>query len=289
MGIEIISKLGFKDFKVMLNNRKILNAIAEYSGRPEKLMEIVYVIDDWFKRTPKENRAELLKRELSEAETDKIFSLVQKQFDNNTELINYYEGLLKNTQEGQEGIKELREIIKLVEDPRLEFTPTIARGLAYYTGPVWEWYVTEGGVGSIGGCGRYDKLISSFLGRNIPATGGSFGFERIMEVLTDRDMLPSVKTKIEVLVSVFNTELSQASFSLASRFRDLGINAMIYPANKPLKKQFEFADKKGIPFVAVIGEDEIKSGNISLKNMNEKKQELLDFDSAVKMIKTPKP
>ncbi len=286
MGMEIISRLGFKDFKVQLNNRKILNAIAEYSGRPEKFMDIVYVIDDWAKRTVEDNKAELMKRELSESETSKIVELMQKPFTNNDELLAFFAELLKDTQEGPEGVRELQEIVKLVNDPRLEFTPSIARGLSYYTGPVWEWVITEGGVGSVGGCGRYDKLIGSFLGRDIPATGGSFGFERIMEVLTERGMLPETKTKLQVLVTVFNENLISESFALAAKLREQGIATMVYPDAKALKKQFEFANKKGIPYVVIIGEDEIKSGTIALKDMLVQRQELLNFEAAVKIIKS---
>jgi len=285
MGIEILEQLGFKDFKVRLNNRKLLNAFAQYLGRPDKFSDIVYVIDDWEKRPLDENKAELSKRGLNEAEIGKLLELMQTPGANDQEKLANLSVTLKDTDEGQAGAAELVEILNLVNDPKLVYDPTIARGLSYYTGPVWEWTIIEGGIGSVGGCGRYDKLVGSFLGQDIPATGGSFGFERIMEVMNDRNMLPQEKTNVKVMITVFNKEFEQKSFELSKKLRSAGINTLVFPDLKPLKKQFEYANKKGIPYVIVIGENEAASGTVNLKDMGTQEQVQLKEDEITEALK----
>lgn len=284
MGIEILEKLGFKDYKVRLNNRKLLNAFAEYLGRPDKFTDIVYVVDDWEKRPLEDNKQELSKRGLNETEINKLLELMQTQGNTDQEKLQNLGIILKDTEEGMSGANELIEILNLVNDTKLVYDSTIARGLSYYTGPVWEWTIIEGGIGSVGGCGRYDKLVGSFLGQDIPATGGSFGLERIMEVLSDRKMLTLEKTNIKVMVTVFNEAMEKASFETCKQLRATGINTLLYPGIKPLKKQFEYANKKEIPFVIVIGEDEAKDGTLTLKDMTKQEQTVLTLKEAIQIL-----
>lgn len=277
MGIELLEKLGFKDFKVMLNNRKILNAFAEYSGMPEKFNDIVAVLDKWEKRSQADSVQDFLARGLTQESVDKILTCVSSSLQE-------LGGILATTQEGPQGIQELQSICNLVQSDKVAFVPTIARGLSYYTGPVWEWNITEGGVGSVGGGGRYDKLVGSFSGRDIPATGGSFGIERILEVMRDRNMLSNITSNVKVLVTIFSPEYIKNSFELASILREQGISAYIYPEVKPIGKQFEYASKKGIPFAVAIGENEVKDNLFTLKNMETREQESLSKEELIKKL-----
>jgi histidyl-tRNA synthetase len=283
MGIEILSKLGFKDFKVRINNRKLLNGIATYIGRPEKFNDMVFVIDDWDKRELEANKEELMKRGFSESEVNKIVDLILSPGESLARLDKLQEKL-SNIPEAIEGIGELQKIFELVANEKLTFDLSIARGLSYYTGPVWEWSIVEGRVGSVGGCGRYDKLVGGFTGMDIPATGGSFGLERIMEVLSDREMLSLQETNIRVMVSIFNEKLAKESFNLATDLRNRGIPTLLYPQIKPLKKQFEYADKKGIPYVIIIGEDELSLNVVALKDMKKKKQTIMPLADALNIL-----
>lgn len=283
MGIEILTKLGFKEFKVRINNRKLLNGIASYIGEPQKFNDMVYVIDDWDKRDLEQNKQELFKKGFQDNEVAKITDLILSQGDSPTRL-DMLKEKLKDIPEAQEGIAELKQIFKLVNNEKLDFDLSIARGLSYYTGPVWEWSIIEGRVGSVGGCGRYDKLVGGFTGIDIPATGGSFGLERIMEILSDRAMLEQQDTNIKVMVSIFNEDLAKASFDLADELRNRGIPTLLYPQIKPLKKQFEYADKKGIPYVIVLGEDELSLNVIAFKDMKQKKQTIMPLTDALNIL-----
>ena len=285
MGIEIIKTLGFKQFKVRLNNRKILNAIAEYSGREDKFEDIVYAIDKWEKRSEEDTMKDLQNRGLSEAECEKVISCIKLGETDSLKALAKLEMILEKTKEGKDGVNELIDIINLVKEPELViYDPTIARGLSYYTGPVWEWNITEGGVGSIGGCGRYDKLIGSFLGRDIPATGGSFGVERILEVMKDRGMLTSKKLFAKVLVTVFDKTTAGKSIELCDYLRKNDISSFVYPQYKSIGKQLDYASKKGISFAVIIGPDEIKNDSYTIKDMSKGEQKTLDKKGLLDVI-----
>ena len=228
---------------------------------------------------------DLENRGLTEEEINKVISCVKLEGSDSNATLDKLAIILVNTKEGTEGVNELKEILSLVNNKaKLVYDPTIARGLSYYTGPVWEWNITEGGVGSVGGCGRYDNLVGSFLGRDIPATGGSFGIERILEVMKDRGMLSEEANTTKVLVTVFNKELSIKSFEIADLLRSNEISAFVFPEYKPLGKQFEYASKKGIPYAVVIGEDEAKAGKITFKNMETREQEILEPKELLKRL-----
>lgn len=284
MGIDILNQLGFNDFEVKLSNRKLLNAFAKYIDAENKFMDIVFVIDDWLKKSEEENRQELFKIGLNENQVNKLISLVNVK-GNNFEKIEALKVLLSNIPEGLEALNEVSSIIDLVNDEKVSFDTTIARGLSYYTGPVWEWVINEGGVGSVGGGGRYDKLVGEYLDREIPATGGAFGFERLMEVMRDRNMLPSNPSKTQLMVAVFNKNLLKSGIDLAKKFRESGINCFLFPEDKQIQKQLSYANKKGIKFVAILGEDEVNQNKLMLKDMTTGEQTMLTLEEALQKIK----
>ena len=283
MGIEILNNLGFVDFQVRISNRKLLNAFAKYINAEDKFMPIVFVVDDWAKRDEAGNKNELSRIGLNEEQINKLESILNTPGNNSNKLASLRNDL-SGIAEAIEGLDEIEKIIKLVNDDKLVFDLTIARGLSYYTGPVWEWVINEGGVGSVGGCGRYDNLVGAYLGRNIPATGGSFGFERILEVMKERKMLVEEKTRIDVMVTVFDQSMTLRGIDLAVQFRKKGLNCFLYPEDKQMPKKLSYADKKNIRFVVILGENEIAENKLMLKDMTTGEQNMLTFDEAINKI-----
>jgi len=294
MGIEILKKLGFKDFKVRLNSRNILNGIVKYAGREDKLFEIIYAIDKWDKMPIDETRANLLSRLKSDKFTekqikeqvDRILSCVEL-VGTNIEKLNKLEILLKGIPEGEKGVKETKDIINLysVNPDYIAYDATIARGLAYYTGPIWEFNIIEGGVGSVAGCGRYDKLVGQFIGRDIPATGGSFGIERIIEVMKDRDMLKTLLPKSnKILVIALNEEVLKYAYQVSDRIRKSGCNVTLYPLVQKPGKAITYALDKGFDKIVILGENEIRDGLFTVKNLTSKEQKTVSYDELISYI-----
>jgi len=187
----------------------------------------------------------------------------------------------------QGAIAELRELRGYAEamgvnPERITFDPTLARGLSYYTGPVFETVLNEGGVGSVAGGGRYDGLVGMFSGREVPAVGVSLGLERIIVVMEEMGMLASNASNTEVLVTVFSEETRVASLQAVGAFRAAGVAAQVY-LQKPgkLGKQFKHATKLGCTWVVTIGPDEQASGMVQLKNFADRTQETLTLAEAV--------
>ena len=294
MGIDIVKNLGFEKFVVRINNRKILNAIAKYAGREDKTFDIIYAIDKWDKRSPEETRLDLIKRledpKYSAAElntqVDKIFECVVLT-GSNSEKLDYLKQKLSGITEGEEGVTELQDILKfMINKDYFQYDPTIARGLAYYTGPVWEFQVIEGGVGSIAGCGRYDKLVSQFLGREIPATGGSFGIERIIEVMKDRGMLSKFLTtdKKNILVALSEDTLPFA-YQAADKIRKAGITLMLYPLVQKMGKVIDYAVANKYTNMILVGENEIRDGIFTLKDLTTREQKTFTLDELISELK----
>jgi histidyl-tRNA synthetase len=173
---------------------------------------------------------------------------------------------------GARGVDELRSIMKFAEAAgvasRIEIDPTLARGLSYYTGAILEISVKDL-PGSLGGGGRYDNLVGMFLGEDVPACGFSLGLERIIVIMTEREMFPAhlVSSPADVMVSTWNEASVADSISLAQELRRAGLRVDLYPEADKLGKQFKYASARLIPFVAVIGDEERARGEVSIKDM----------------------
>ncbi len=290
MGIEALKNLGFTNYRANISSRKFLNGLVIYAGVQDKdFIPICLSID----KLPKIGR-EAVYKELTQVRgiqtevAEKILDVVTASGDTET-LLTQFKTLMKEVLQALEGLQELTDIfnyLKLVKvNPEsYRFAPFIARGLAYYTGPIWEFEVMDGNVGSVAGCGRYDNTIGRFLGRSIPATGGSFGIERLVEIIKDRQMLEINPTKTQVLVTIFNEQLFADSVKVADSLRKVGIRTMLYSDPVKLDKQLKYADRKGIPYVVIIGPDEVKQNMVKLKNLRTREEELLDFENLVKTI-----
>jgi histidyl-tRNA synthetase len=177
---------------------------------------------------------------------------------------------------GARGVEDLRSIVKFGDasgiGERLEIDPSLARGLSYYTGAIME--INVGGIGSLGGGGRYDNLVGMFSGDNVPACGFSLGLERIIVVLTERNMFPAhlVSSPADVMVTIWDEASIGESILLTHDLRAAGLRVDLYPEADKVGKQFKYASSRGIPFVAVIGENERTKGEVAIKHMKSAEQ-----------------
>ena len=269
--IEAVSKLGFTDFVVRLNHRKVLTGILDAAGIPaEKHGTALIALDKLDKIGTEGVLREFAEREVLGADAAKqLLSL----FESGERSLGGLEKFIGAHPVGLEGIKDLREILNYVSSSGVRLDPSLARGLSYYTGAIMEIQVTDL-AGSLGGGGRYDNLIGMFLGQNIPACGFSLGLERIILVMSERNMFPAnlVNSPADVMVSIWDENSIPQSVALAQQLRASGLRVDLYPEADKLGKQFKYAASRGVPFVAVLGEDERARGEVGLKNMSSGEQ-----------------
>ena len=279
MGIEALTNIGFKEFRANINNRKLLSGIIQFAGASEKeFIPICISIDKLPKIGRERVKKELIeKRKISPEVSEKILEVVTLTGETE-ELLEKLKKQLANIPVAIEAINELETIFDYFKTIKLDkkfyrFTPFIARGLAYYTGPVWEFEILEGDVGSVAGCGRYDNIIGKFVGREVAATGGSFGIERLVEVIKSRKMINISSTIAKTLVTIFDKSLFNNSLIIADELRKNNISTILYPVpTEKLDKQLKYANKKGIPYVIIIGPEEITTEKVVLKDMKSGEQ-----------------
>jgi len=302
MGLEITQDLGFKKFVARISNRKFLDGLREYLDIPdENFYGLCMSIDKLSKIGKQKTKEELIKkRRVDPQKATTILDLIDPEQHlslSNDQIVDRFASTVGKVKIGAQGLSELKEIFDYLKtagiDSRLyRFDPTIARGLASYTGPIWEFEVIDGGVGSICGAGRYDKAIGKYLGgkREIPATGGSFGIERICQILKDRQMVKLDPANATVLVTIFSSELKESSIKIANALRKEGVSADLYlnPEEK-LSKQLKYGNNKKIPWVIIVGPDEVKRNQLILKNLKTGKQESLILAQALKKIAAHEP
>lgn len=292
MGIEVIKMLGFEDFSARISNRKFLEGLAQYYKIDKSKYYGFFMTIDKLEKVGKDAViAELVERRDIETQiaNDSINTLVKgSEINDFKETIRFFESTLGQTEIGEEALSEISQIIDYlfsvgIDSKYYKFDPTIARGLASYTGPVWEFTVYDGGVGSIAGGGRYDKAIEKYIGKNIPATGISFGLERISDIIKSRNMY-TPQNDLKVLVTVFSEDVKSKSIEVANELRNKDIPTMLYPEIAKLEKQFKYADRKNIPYVIVIGPDELSSNTVQLKDMLNRTQNQMDLENLYKTV-----
>lgn len=292
MGIEVIKMLGFEDFSARISNRKFLEGLAQYYKIDKSKYYGFFMTIDKLEKVGKDAViAELVERRDIETQiaNDSINTLVKgSEINDFKETIRFFESTLGQTEIGEEALSEISQIIDYlfsvgIDSKYYKFDPTIARGLASYTGPVWEFTVYDGGVGSIAGGGRYDKAIEKYIGKNIPATGISFGLERISDIIKSRNMYNPLND-LKVLVTVFSEDVKSKSIEVANELRNKDIPTMLYPEIAKLEKQFKYADRKNIPYVIVIGPDELSSNTVQLKDMLNRTQNQMDLENLYKTV-----
>ena len=181
--------------------------------------------------------------------------------------------------------ENLEKIIRLLNNPRVVFDPTLARGLDYYTGLIFEIEIEGYSAGSVCGGGRYDNLIGMFAGKDIPAVGFAFGFDRLVEAMDELNLFPTDLATTKVLVTVFSDDLRNKSIEVANKLRENDINTELYLDDAKMEKQLKYADQKGIPFVVIIGPDEAKNNTVTLKNMKTREQQTDSFPVIADLIR----
>lgn len=290
MGIEVLQTLGFEKFKANINNRKFLNGIIKYSGgTSQTFIPICLSIDKLPKIGSVGVKKELMEqRNIPITVVDKIIEIITLKGESE-KLLKNFKIQFKKVPIALEGLEELEQIFNYLKECRInekyyQFTPFIARGLAYYTGPIWEFDIKEGGVGSVAGCGRYDNTIGRFVGSKIPATGGSFGIERIIEILKKQKIAKFLPSFASVLVTYFAKNTFKQSLKTANKLRKNKIATILYPQIEKLDRQLKYADKKGIRFVVIIGPDEAKLEKAVLKDLQSGKQVTVEIEQIAKKV-----
>lgn len=272
---EALSKLGLKDFSIKINNRKILSGIAQIIGKPELIVDMTVAIDKLDKIGFEGVTKELIERGFSSEDIDKLKPVILLEGSNESK-IQSLKDVLKHSETGLKGIAEIESIFSFVAalsagislKATLELDITLARGLNYYTGAIFEVKTNEVAMGSIGGGGRYDDLTGMFGLKDLTGVGISFGADRIYDVLEELKLFPDdAEESTKILITNFDAEAEAYALPLVQQLRRDGIAAELYPASAKLKKQMSYADSKRIPFVLLIGTEEIASGQLTLKDM----------------------
>ena len=289
VAVKSLENLGFKKFVIKLNNRKILSGLVELiRASTEKKFDIFRAIDklDKFGKETVEN--ELKSIDLTEEQTQELLKLIT--LEGKPESVLEKGGkILNETKIGLEGLKELKEIVDTSKsygfDDRIVIDFSLARGLDYYTGPIFEIIDKSGkDIGSLAGGGRYDELIELFGGRPTPATGISLGIERIIEAMDQEKMFDLYKTKVKVFVINVNDQVKDESIRMVNKLRENNISCQVDLMNRNLKNQLEFADSLGVPFAIIVGPEEVKKKVFRLRDMKKRKETVLKFEELIKKL-----
>lgn len=286
---EVLTNLNLTDFSIKINNRKILSGIAEVCGEAEKIVPITVAIDKLDKIGKDGVVKELRERNISEAAIQKIDPLFSLG-GTNQEKLETLKTFLADSEIGLKGIEELEYVISTSEElgiktANLEFEVTLARGLNYYTGAIFEVSANNVQIGSICGGGRYDDLTALFGLKGMSGVGISFGADRIYDVLEELDLFPkSALTATQVLFINFGETEQKRSMILAKELREANISTEVYPSAAKLTKQMKYANDRGISYVVMIGSDELASGKMALKNMDSGEQRTVNTTELIELI-----
>lgn len=264
---NIYKNLGLTDLVIEFNDRDtLISTLSSFASEIVPVYSIIQSVDKLDKQTVSEVTAELVAKGMVEKDAIKALSNIE-------------------SAKPSANLESILDAAKSLGIPasNLKFNPTIARGLDYYTGMIFEGKI-PGESGSVGGGGRYDKLIENLGGPSIPAVGFGLGFDRTVEVLTARSLVSSNPTT-RALVTIFSSDLQGRSLKVAESLRSAGVNTELYPdPTDKLEKQFKYADKKSIPYAIVIGEDEVSKNLVTLKNLATREQSTLPIEEAIKLL-----
>jgi histidyl-tRNA synthetase len=284
--VDVFKELGFKNFVVRLNNRKILSAMVKFAGvEGNKVDDAFRTIDKLEKIGREKVLEELSQRGISKEASKKLMELLSVK-GNPEYALEKAEKLIGGIEQGGEGIAELRELLfylkKMGVEENLKVDFSLARGMDYYTGPIFEVFLS-GGIGSVAGGGRYDRMIGLFLGREIPATGISFGIERIAEVMGQSGS-DKVSEKRVFIACVDENSLDEA-LGIAKKFRENSVAAIFDLRKRSLAKQLNYANSLNVPYVVIIGKEEMEKGKVKLRNFKSGEEKLLGVDECIEIIR----
>ncbi len=281
---EGFARLGV-NVTIKISNRKILAGIAEVAGISDQFMAMTIAIDKLDKIGIEGVRKEMLGHAISEESVAKVEAILQaKNLDN-------LKPLLADSEVGTKGCEELSTVFNYLDKVELTnkviFDITLARGLTYYTGTIFEVSANDAKMGSIGGGGRYDDLTGIFGMKDVPGVGVSFGADRIYDVMEELKLFPDTSAdSIQVILLAFDQESHDYAFGALQKLRKAAINAELYPEPVKFKKQMKYANARKAPFIIIVGEQERTSGLLTFKDMQSGEQQKLDIESIITSIKS---
>ena len=288
---NIFNELGFNNFTIHINNRKILNGLFEELGLTDTSVDVKRIIDKLDKIGLKKVCTELEKINISKPIIEKIVEFLEIQGETN-EKIEKIEKLNINNEKFKTGLEELKEVIKYIRlfkvpEENFMIDLTIARGLDYYTGTVYETTLNDyKQIGSVCSGGRYDNLAEYYTDKKLPGVGISIGLTRLFDKLIELDLIKNKKTSIsDILVVPASEEDMEYSINITSKLRENNIKTEVYLEDKKLKAKFKYADRQSIPYIVVIGEDERKENVLTLKTMETGEQEKLKIEDIINKVK----
>ena len=288
---EVFRQLQLTDYTIKVNDRRLLHGLVEVLGVPDKETDLLVAIDKLDKIGEEKVLDELRERGFDEPAIEKLRPIFRLAGSNDEQLSTVSE-LLADSTVGQEGVASLREVMSRAQSlgsslDHLAFDITLARGLSYYTGAIFEVKSNQGSLtSSISGGGRYDNLTGGFGLPGVSGVGISFGVDRIYDVLAELNLFPAAsRTGTRVLFINFDRDTEAKVLPLVTQVRQAGIAAELYPEPVKLKKQFTYADKKEIPYAVVIGSDELAKEQYSLKNLRTGEQEALPLSAIIERIR----
>jgi histidyl-tRNA synthetase len=279
---DVFRQLGITNYDLRINSRKILTALAEICGGADRMLDITIAIDKLDKIGLEKVKEELSQRSLEESQIKTIETYLQIQ-GSNEEKLQKAATLLQNTETGKKGIEEISYILNTINSQsstvNLSIDFTLARGLNYYTGIIFEVKAPSTvKIGSIGGGGRYDDLTGLFGVPNIPGAGISFGVDRIYDVLEELDLFPeTIEQGTKVLFFNLGEKECQQAYQLTQQLRNRGIATELFHESLKMEKQFKYAEKKHIPFVAILGSRELEQNTCVIKNLSTGEQQTVSF------------
>lgn len=282
-------ELGFEKFTIHINNRKILNGIFDEIGSIDKTTDILRIIDKIEKIGAEKVQEELSQIGIAEKEIQTIMNFI-KISGTNSEKIQTLKELGIKSEIFNTGLKELEQVVNLIKvcgvpEKNFEIDLTIARGLDYYTGTVYETFLDDyKKLGSVCSGGRYENLAEYYTDKKLPGVGISIGLTRFFYQARKEGLIKSEKTSISKVLVLPMTDNLEKCMEIASKLREAKINAEIYLEDKKIKAKFKYADKLNIPFAVVIGDDEIANNKVTLKNMMTGEQETLSIEETIKKL-----
>ena len=281
---EALTELGFTDFVIRINHRQLLTALLTAAGvAPDKHGDALVAVDKLDKIGPDGVANELEQRNIGGDSATALLMFFQPSVAEAE--LDRLDGYVREDASGGAAIANLRAILELVHGTpaggRIKVDPSLARGLSYYTGAIMEINVADL-AGSLGGGGRYDNLVGMFLGQSIPACGFSLGLERILVVMNERGMFPAslATTPADVMMAVFDSTDLPHAMRVAGLLRQSGLRVLVYPDADKIGKQIKYADSRKIPYVAILGSDEITAGTVTIKDLSGKTQHTYDQAAA---------
>ncbi|MBA2660775.1 MAG: histidine--tRNA ligase [Bradymonadaceae bacterium] len=293
---EVLRRLEFDNFRIHVNHRKLLTALMEHAGvTSNKHADALVAIDKLDKIGKAGVVAELGQRDIAPEAIANLLPLLEAVDQNKHESVDNEATLARldsqigHLESGRQALDDLRKLLAFAASgpaaPALFIDPYLARGLSYYTGPIFE-IRSDDFAGSLGGGGRYDELVGMFTKETLPACGFSLGVERILVLMEERAMFQDEVSNVDVLVTLWNDEFTPNSFVLANELRAAGLRVDLYPDNDKYARQFKYADQRRISFVAILAPSELEEGVVAVKNMLSGDQERVARDQVSSWIHT---